>query len=142
MKLANASKLKILSFDNTEVVKLDDRYIVEKLRVMHFANCSMKAIAAPKVFAQAGASLKKVNLSHNMLTTIPAELFEQCTMIESFIVSSNKLDKLPSQLCLLTKLTELDLSGNRFADFFGFSSEQEATDAFPQSLKVLNLAQN
>ena len=35
-KLANAHKLKMLSFDNTQVAKLDDRYAIDKLRVMHF----------------------------------------------------------------------------------------------------------
>ena len=52
----------------------------------------MKMIAAPKVFTLAGASLKKVNLSHNKLTQIPAEMFEQCVMIESLILAKNQLD--------------------------------------------------
>ena len=131
MKLANASKLKILSFDNTEVQKLDDRYAIEKLRVMHFQNCSMKILAAPKLFQMAGQSLKKVNLSHNKLLAIPADMFEHCIMIESLILASNQLEALPSSLGNLSKLTELDLSNNAFGDKFGFGDEHSAAIVFP-----------
>jgi len=46
MKLANANKLKMLSFDNSEVKSLDSKFIIDKLRVMHFVNCSMNNIAS------------------------------------------------------------------------------------------------
>lgn len=49
-KLSNANKLKVLSFDNTTVINLDDRYVIDKLRVMHFVNCNMKVIESTKVF--------------------------------------------------------------------------------------------
>ena len=44
MKLANAHKLKMLSFDNTQVATLDAKFAIEKLRVMHFVNCGMQNI--------------------------------------------------------------------------------------------------
>lgn len=74
-KLERASKLKVLSFDNTEVTTLSDRYAIEKLRMMHFQNCNMTLIEAPRLFTLAGKFLKKVNLSHNRLMQIPAEMF-------------------------------------------------------------------
>ena len=37
--MENANKLKMLSFDNTEVKVLSDDYVIDKLRVMHFVNC-------------------------------------------------------------------------------------------------------
>ena len=100
----------------------------------------MKMIAAPKVFTLAGASLKKVNLSHNKLTQIPAEMFEQCVMIESLILAKNQLDSFPRSLGNLSKLTELDLSGNRFLDTF--LQTNDGVIELPLSLKVLNLALN
>ena len=88
----------------------------------------------------AGAMLKKVNLSHNKLTQIPAEMFEQCVMIESLILAKNQLDSLPRSLGNLSKLSELDLSGNRFLD--SFLQTNEGAIELSLSLKVLNLAQN
>ena len=99
----------------------------------------MVAIPTTKLFEQAGTSLKKVNLSHNKLVVIPDIIFEQCTMIESFIISHNMLGALPRSISQLTKLTELDLSNNRFADDFGLGSVAEANQVFPRSLKVLLL---
>ena len=49
------------------------------------------------------------------------------------------LGAVPRTLQLLNKITELDLSGNRFADCFGLDSEEEAAQVFPRSLKVLSL---
>lgn len=86
----------------------------------------MTVITSTKVFEQAGSSLKKVNMSHNKLVVIPDIFFEQCTLIESFVISHNLLGSVPSTITFLTKLTELDLSNNRFADDFGLGSEQEA----------------
>lgn len=60
-------------------------------------------------------------------------------MIESFVISNNMLGAVPRTLQLLNKITELDLSGNRFADCFGLDSEEEAAQVFPRSLKVLSL---
>ena len=84
-KLAHAHKLKMLSFDNTQVTTLSSKYAIEKLRVMHFVNCSMNNISGSDsqlVYQAAGEALKKVNLSHNKITTIPKELFELCPKIE------------------------------------------------------------
>mgnify|MGYP000610213591 CR=1 FL=1 len=70
LKMENAKKLRMLSFDNTEVKSLSSEYTIENLRVMHFVNCQMVNISGPesvKVFQAAGASLKKVNLSHNKI---------------------------------------------------------------------------
>ena len=85
MKLENAKKLKMLSFDNSEVKSLHSKFIIDKLRVMHFVNCSMTSIAGPdafRVFKAAGESLKKVNLAHNKIDLVPEQLFEHCPRIE------------------------------------------------------------
>jgi len=122
MKLANANKLKMLSFDNTKVEVLDAKFAVEKLRVMHFVNCQMKNIAGPdstKVLQAAGSSLKKVNLAHNKIIILPSNFFELCPLIESFIIGSNQIESIPLSLSRMTKLTELDLSGNLLRDDFG-----------------------
>ena len=124
-KLSNANKLKMLSFDNTKVATLESKYAIEKLRVMHFVNCSMVNISGSdslKVFQAAGESLKKVNLAHNKIAVLPKEFFEHCPRIESLILGQNQITSIPQTLSLLTKLTELDLSSNRLSDGFGLSN--------------------
>ena len=73
---------------------------------------------------------------------VPDAFFELCPRIESLMLSQNQIASIPRTLKLLTKLTELDLSCNRLTDNLGFTSEQEAGESFPRSLKVLNLAKN
>ena len=38
-KLATGYKTKMLSFDNTQVSTLEKKFVIDKLRVMHFVNC-------------------------------------------------------------------------------------------------------
>lgn len=117
--MENAKKLKMLSFDNTEVKALGSEYTIENLRVMHFVNCQMSNISGPesvKVFQAAGASLKKVNLSHNRIQNVPHGFFQICQKIESLILANNQISSIPWTLSLLTNLVEIDLSCNRFND--------------------------
>ena len=137
-KIEHANKIKMLSFDNTQVTTLSKDYCIEKLRVMHFVNCGMANISGPesvKVFQAAGVSLKKVNLSHNKIESVPHGFFQICPQIESLILSNNQISVIPWTLSLLTKLTEIDLSCNRFND-------EAVEQYFPSSLKVVNLAKN
>ena len=48
LKMENANKLKMLSFDNTQVPTLGSEYCIENLRVMHFVNCEMVNISGPE----------------------------------------------------------------------------------------------
>ncbi len=103
-KVENAKKTKMLSFDNSHVEKLDSRFVVDNLRVMHFVNCQMKTIVDDTnqgVLVAAGQSLKKVNLGCNQRKILPESFFECCPMIESLIVSSNMLKQLPQSLSQL-----------------------------------------
>ena len=118
---------------------LGSEYCIDKLRVMHFVNCQMTNISGPesvKVFQAAGDGLRKVNLSHNRIQSVPHGFFQICTKIESLILAHNQIAAIPWTLSLLTNMTECDLSGNRLTD------EALESATFPRSIKVLNLAKN
>ena len=102
----------------------------------------MTLIEAPRLFTLAGKFLKKVNLSHNRLTQIPAEMFQQCVVIEHLNLARNQLESLPSSLSNLSKLAEIDLSGNNLTHNLVQQEEGQSEIEFAKSLKVINLSQN
>ena len=97
-KINNANKLKVLMLDNLVVNTVDAKFSVDKLRSLHAINCSISKFSSFEVFAAAGASLKKVNLSYNKLTDIPTAMADSCPNLEQVIFSHNLLMRMPNNL--------------------------------------------
>ena len=74
-------------------------------------------------------------MAHNKIAQVPHGFFQICPKIESLIMSNNLISTLPWTMNLLTKMTEVDLSCNRLSD-------EALEQAFPPSVKLVNLANN
>lgn len=66
-------------------------------------------------------NLKRINLSDNLITDLPADLGEFWKSLESFNLARNRIKTLPTSLCKMFRLKKLFLSGNEL-DFDGIPS--------------------
>lgn len=62
-----------------------------------------------------GASIAKCDLSNNSLKNISSKIPKHFNQMEEFSCASNEsISKLPEEFCNLKKLTDLNISGNKF----------------------------
>ncbi|XP_023327226.1 leucine-rich repeat-containing protein 59 [Eurytemora carolleeae] len=87
-----------------------------------------------KEIEQLGSKVLKLNLSHNLLTCVPANL-PLLTQLTSIDLSKNQIVELPENFGQLTKLKSLDLYSNQI-------SKLPVSFAQLKSLKFLDLKEN
>ena len=63
-------------------------------------------------------------------------------MIEHLNLARNRLESLPRSISNLSKLADIDLSGNNLTDNSVQQEEGQSEIEFAKSLKVINLSQN
>jgi len=110
-------------------------YLKDKLEDDELDLSMMQLTEVPvKEIEQLGTKVMKLNLSHNLLTSVPANL-PLLSHLTSLDLSKNKIVELPENFGQLTKLKTLDLYGNRI-------SKLPVSFAQLKSLKWLDLKEN
>ena len=111
-------KLQILIVENNEVETLDKSFYTSltRLEILHFGNNLLRNVA-PDIRNM--RFLRHVDVSHNNLTTLRAELF-QLPRIEVLNASANQISRIPT---IATKgkakhpISDIDLSDNLLVKF-------------------------
>lgn len=110
-------------------------YLKDKLEDDELDLSMMQLTEIPvKEIEQLGTKVLKLNLSHNLLTSIPANL-PLLTHITSLDISKNQICELPENFGQLTKLRTLDLYSNKI-------SKLPVSFAQLKNLKWLDLKEN
>jgi len=110
-------------------------YLKDKLEDDELDLSMMQLTEVPvKEIEQLGTKVMKLNLAHNLLTSVPANL-PLLTHLTSLDLSKNQIIELPENFGQLTKLKSLDLYGNKI-------SRLPVSFAQLKSLKWLDLKEN
>jgi Leucine-rich repeat (LRR) protein len=132
--LENARKRKVLTVNGEAgwIAKTED---LQGMRVISTTACKLADL--PKCVLQSSDTLRKLKLSNNLFTNLPAAAFANFTRLEELDLSRNRLGHLPDGLAIFpTNLRVLDLSMNVLV-----ASDLKGGGQL-QSLVQLNLAQN
>lgn len=111
-------------------------YLKDKLEEDELDLSMMQLTDVPvKDIEQLGTKVLKINLSHNLLTYVPANLPNLLSQIVQLDLSKNQLDELPENFGQLKNLKHLDLYANKI-------SKLPVTFAQLKNLKWLDLKDN
>ena len=107
----NARTVTALTVDETEVdTFLSNCKRFTRLRSLEIIACCLDRF--PRQILQL-RSLRRLNLSHNNLTSIPS--IESLSMLEELYLDNNEIERIPSTIGELHKLRVLELSCNSLA---------------------------
>lgn len=86
-------------------------FLRDTLCELNLVRCNLKSI--PHQLHQFGNSLVILNLSHNLITDVPAQFCCSMTKLSRLDLSNNSLKRLPLEVRFLNQLISLNLSKNQ-----------------------------
>jgi len=81
---------------------------------LDLSDCQLQQMPDAVFLLMANTSLLSCNLSHNVISKIPAKLAMKFTNITDLDVSSNRISSLPDELSTCTSLETINISSNSF----------------------------
>eukprot|EP00347_Sterkiella_histriomuscorum_P009864 403339582 len=115
-KIESAKKLRQLNINDLAVKQIDERFNeITQLSIINAVNCQVEGFKPPegvKVLERSQESLRKINMSRNLLQIMPVQMFS-CQQITVINMSHNKINSIPNEISSLINLREIDLSHNQ-----------------------------
>lgn len=110
--LLPSRRLTSFSVEGHNLASIDDVCAAEALEELRVTHCNLRE--SPATLLSSLARLRLLDLSHNLLTTVPVN--SNAERLQFLSLAYNQMTAVPPQLCRMASLTDLDLSYNRLTN--------------------------